>query len=100
MDPPAPKTPTNGGPVALHACEISPLTCPQQAILYGEAGVVSLDLELWGVVSLDLELLKQLRVSAVASDSIKHSGAANGVWLEYAYSKHHPDTCQLSSLSG
>jgi hypothetical protein len=34
--------------------------------------------------------LKQLRVSAVASESIERSGAPNSVWLEYTYRKHHP----------
>ena len=43
-----------------------------------------------GAVSLDLELLKPLRVSAVASESIERSGAPDSVWLKYAYRKHHP----------
>ena len=38
-------------------------------------------------MSLDLELLKQYRVSAVATDAIERSGAPDRVWLEYAYSK-------------
>ena len=44
-----------------------------------------------GAVSLDLELLKQYRVSAVATDTIERSGAQDRVWLEYAYRKLHPE---------
>ena len=37
-----------------------------------------------GTMSLDLELLKQYRVSAVATNAIEHSGALDLVWLENA----------------
>jgi hypothetical protein len=43
-----------------------------------------------GAVILDLELLKPFRVAAVASDWLERAGAPGTVWLEYAYSKHHP----------
>ena len=49
-------------------------------------------------MSLNLELLKQYRVSAVATDAIERSGAQDRVWLEYIYRKLHPCCTQLQFL--
>ena len=43
-----------------------------------------------GAVRLDLLLLKLFRVSAAATETIRSSVPPDSVWLEYAYSKHHP----------
>ena len=43
-----------------------------------------------GAARLDLELLKQFRVLEAATETIGRSVPPDSVWLEYAYSKHHP----------
>ena len=52
-----------------------------------------------GVVNLDLELLKQFRVSGVATDTIERLGAPDIVWLEYSYRRQHPPATRCSVLN-